>query len=374
MTATKLQIIARERAHMGVITSLADFEWVAAQDIDAEILLTNPDFSLYCLDHERRRAVFAALPTGIDLSRVPFMYQAQFDHAEYLVALPYREFVQLAEQIPTINSKLLCLHNIGRCGSTVLARALNEIDGLMSLSEPDVLTNFVSLRSLPRQEQIDLLQACLRWLCRAAIVRDHDYIVIKFRNQAAGIMDLYLDALPSARHLFIYRNALDWLASFHRLHVKRAAPPIRYSRQQVIEQQASYYQLPEAAIEQFAPASIETYCGLEGRAVGWLLMLGRYFELYESGADIAAIRYEDLHDNREQTLKRVLRQMNLPAQALTQALRAFNSDAQAGTKLARDAGRGNTLALPEISASDRAGIIVLAKGDQSRGFCLAGNA
>ena len=63
--------------------------------------------------------------------------------------------------------------------------------------------------------------------------------------------------------------------------------------------------------------------------------------------DIAAIRYEDLHDSREQTLKRVLREMNLPAQALTQALRAFNSDAQAGTKLARDGGRGNTLALPE---------------------------
>ena len=347
MTATKLQIIARERAHMGVITSLADFEWAAAQDLDAEILLTNPDFSLYCLDNERRHAVFTALPTGIDLSRVPFMYQAQFDHAEYLVALPYCEFVQLAEQIPAISSKLLCLHNIGRCGSTVLARALNEIDGLMSLSEPDVLTNFVSLRPLPRQEQIDLLLACLRWLCRPAIVRDHDHIVIKFRNQAAGIMDLYLDALPKARHLFIYRNAIDWLASFHRLHVKRAAPPLRYSRQQVIEQQASYYQLPQAEIEQITPALIESYRGLEGRAVGWLLMLGRYLEPYESGADIAAIRYEDLHGKREATLNRVLPEMDLPEDALTQALRAFNSDAQAGTKLARDAGRGNTLTLPE---------------------------
>ena len=152
MTATKLQIIARERAHMGVITSLADFEWADAQDLDAEILLTNPDFKLYCLDHERRRAVFTALPTGINPSRVPFMYQAQFDHAEYLIALPYREFFQLAEQIPAISRKLLCLHNIGRCGSTALARALNEIDGSMSLSEPDLLTNFVSLRPLPRQE------------------------------------------------------------------------------------------------------------------------------------------------------------------------------------------------------------------------------
>lgn len=165
MTATKLQIIARERAHVGVITSLADFEWAAAQDIDAEILLTNPDFSLYCLDNERRRAVFTALPTGIDLSRVPFMYQAQFDHTEYLVALPYREFFQLAEQIPAINRKLLCLHNIERCGSTVLARALNEIDGSMSLSEPDVLTNFVSLRSTCLSEQIGARYRCGQRRC-----------------------------------------------------------------------------------------------------------------------------------------------------------------------------------------------------------------
>ncbi len=349
---------------MGVITSLADFEWTAAQDIDAEILLTNPDFSMYCLDHERRRAVFTALPAGIDLPRVPFMYQAQFDHAEYLVALPYREFFQLAEQIPAINRKLLCLHNIGRCGSTVLARALNDIDGLMSLSEPDVLTNFVSLRSLPRQEQIDLLLACLRWLCRPAIVRDHDHIVIKFRNQAAGIMHLYLDALPKARHLFIYRNAIDWLASFHRLQVKRAAPPLRFSRQQVIEQQTSYYQLPQAAIE--------AYRGLEGRAVGWLLMLGRYLELYESGADIAAIRYEDLYGKREATLKRVLRQMNLPAHALTQALRAFNSDAQAGTKLARDAGRGNSLALPESQQATMRDLLSLQKVINRADFVLPG--
>ena len=57
-------------------------------------------------------------------------------------------------------------------------------------------------------------------------------------------MDLYLEALPDARHLFMYRNALDWLASFHRiLHVKRDAQQMRYTREQAIAQQASYYQL-----------------------------------------------------------------------------------------------------------------------------------
>ena len=185
-------------------------------------------------------------------------------------------------------------------------------------------------------------------------------------------MDLYLDALPSARHLYIYRNALDWLASFHRLHVKRAAPPLRYSRQQVIEQQASYYQLPQAEIEQITPASIESYRGLEGRAVGWLLMLGRYLEPYESGADIAAIRYQDLHGKREATLNRVLPEMDLPEDALTQALRAFESDAQAGTKLARDAGRGNALALPEPQQATVRELLALQKVINRADFLLPG--
>ena len=331
---------------MGIITSLADFDWREGEAVDADQLLDDRRIALYCLDNSRRRAIFAVLPEGIDLSNLPFMYQAQFDHAEHLIALPYDEFTRLADSIPRDNHKLLCLHNIGRCGSTVLCRALNEIDGVIALSEPDVLTNFVNMREKPRREQIDLLRACFRWLCRPAIVGEHGHVVIKFRNQAAAIMDLYLEAAPAAQHLFMYRNVLDWLASFHRIHVKRDAAPTRYSRQQVIEQQASYYGCSRDAIERLAHPSIGSFRVLEGRAIGWLYMLERYLELRQSGATIAALRYEDLQRDRDGALKSVLALLGLPEAALFSARRAFASDAQAGTLFAREGGRGNTLSLP----------------------------
>ena len=347
MTAIKLRIHSRQREHMGVIASLDDFEWSEGDAVEAATLLSNPSVTLYCLDHANERAIFTALPIEIDLSQVPFMYQAQFDHAEFLVAPPYTDFLQLAGQIPLDEGKLLCLHNIGRCGSTVLARALNEIDGVLTLSEPDVLTNFVALRGVPQRERRDLLRACMRWLCRPAVIQDHRRIVIKYRNQATAVMDLYIGALPNARHLFMYRNALDWLASFHRLHVKRDDQPKRYTREQVIDQQASYYGCARAEIKQLAHPSVESYQALEGRAIGWLLMLGRYLDLVDKGAEVAALRYEDLQTDRDGLLLSVLKLMGLPESGLNAALRAFESDAQAGTKLARDAGRGNTLKLPE---------------------------
>lgn len=345
MSASKLEILSRGREHMGVVVSLADFQWTQGEALDAELLVADPRFSLYCLDHDSQRAIFTASPADINPLEAPFMYQAQFDHAEYLVALPYPEFLRLAEEMPGPRN-LLCLHNIGRCGSTVLCRALNEVNGVLSFSEPDALTNFIGRVALPEAEPGRLLGACVAWLCRPVIIGANQHSVIKFRNQAAGSMKRYVDALPQANHLFMYRNAIDWLASFHRLRVNRGDRPTRYSRQQIIEQQAAYYQCDAGVFEELAPPDIRSWLNLEGRALGWFYMLGRYLELREGGAGIKALRYEDLQANRDAALKSALDLMGLPESALSDARRAFESDAQAGTKLARDEGRGNTVVLP----------------------------
>ena len=96
-----------------------------------------------------------------------------------------------------------------------------------------------------------------------------------------------------------------------------------------------------------AHPSVESYQALEGRAIGWLIMLGRYLDQVDKGAAVAALRYEDLQTDRDGLLLSVLKLMGLPESGLNAALRTFESDAQAGTRLARDGSRGNTLALPE---------------------------
>ncbi|MYD11281.1 MAG: hypothetical protein F4X02_14720 [Chloroflexi bacterium] len=354
MTATVLRILSRHREHPGVIASLADFEWTAADMMTVHQLFDDPRYTLYCLDGERELAIFTALPAGVDLTRTPFMYQAQFDQAESLAALPFADFIGFADSYAIEREPLLFLHNIGRCGSTALCRALNEIDGVMALSEPEALSNMISLRHTSRDWFHALIHASLAWLCRAAVNRGNGHYVFKLRNQASVITKPYIDALPEARHLFMYRNVIDWLASFHRLRAKRGDRPTRYTRQQVIEQQAAYYQQPAAEFEGLAPPALSHYLGLEGRALGWLYMLGVYLDLRETGWPISALRYEDLQANRDAVLAEVARQLGVPAESLAAARRAFASDAQAGTVFARDGERGNTVQLPaEMQATVR---------------------
>ena len=274
------------------------------------------------------------------------MYQAQYDNAEYLVALPFATFTRLAERIPPDESKVIFLHNIARCGSTVLSRAFNEADDVLSLSEPDVLTNCVRLDALPLPEQYDLMRACVAWLCRPAVVGSNTHVAIKFRNQAISIMKRFVAALPAATHLFVYRHVIDWLASFQRLRSKRNDPVLSYTRAQAIERQAEYMQCPPAELEAFAHRDFASYDGLEERALSWLYMLDQYLQLERAGAPVAAVRYEDLQHQRDAVLERILDLSGLPRSALPSMLRAFESDAQAGTVFARDDDRGNTVALP----------------------------
>lgn len=372
MHAEKLRIRARHRGRVAVITSLADFDTSPAGAFDAETLLADGSFSLYCLDEARQRAIFTALPPSINLARVPFMYQAQYDSAEYLVALPFETFTRLANRIPLEETNLILLHNIARCGSTVLSRAFNEATGVISLSEPDVLTNCVRLEGLPLPEQYELMRACVAWLRRPATVAQDSRVAIKFRNQATSIMKRFVGALPSAAHFFVYRNVIDWLASFHRLRSKRNDPILRFTRAQAIERQAAYMQCPPAALEAFAHPDFASYKGLEERALSWIYMLDQYLRLQRRGAPVAAIRYEDLQQNRDAVLERILDLSRLPRAALPAMLRAFESDAQAGTVFARNDDRGNTLELPASQREAVRDLLSRQKVINQAGFVLPG--
>ena len=66
MSASKLEIRARHREHMGVVVSLADFQWAQGEAIDAESLVDDRRFSLYCLDHDSQRAIFTSTPADVE--------------------------------------------------------------------------------------------------------------------------------------------------------------------------------------------------------------------------------------------------------------------------------------------------------------------
>ncbi|MEO8396978.1 MAG: hypothetical protein ABI700_28540, partial [Chloroflexota bacterium] len=347
MQATVLHITDRKRERLSQISSLDNFTTTSGETVDAQVILDNPNISLYCLDHDAQQAVFAELPAGIDLSQIPFYYQGQFDHAQRLLVVPYHVFHRLADQIPPSDPiRLILIHNIGRCGSTLLSTALNELDGVISFSEPDVFTNFVLLRYHNRSELIRLLHSCLRMVFRPAVVGQAATYSLKFRNQCVEIMDLYYEAFPQAKHLFLYRSAFGWLASVYRL-MSRGNPPPPMSRAEAISLQAAYGNRTHASTERFFDPAIETYSMETYMTAAWLVMMDRALELFSQGMIPLALRYEDLTAQPERVLSALFDACDLPKTGVPLALRAFERDSQENTKLARDdAQSGNSVKLP----------------------------
>lgn len=348
MTATTRHIKDRHRRQMRDLASLDNFIWEEGEPIDAKSIITNPNISLYCLDDSRQEAIFVVLPDSIDLSHVPFVYQAQFDHATYLVAVPYADFLQLADAISVDTSQLICIHNVGRCGSTLLSQALNQLDHVTALSEPDIFANFVTIRHTARKQQIGLLQACYKWMFRPAVAGETTRYVLKFRNHCVDIMDVFAEAFPTAKHVFMYRNGMDWLASLYRIIHKTGRADLRLTVTEALAQHAAYFNRPISEFKALFDPSAESFSLPYCRAMLWVQMMNRYIDLYEDGFRPITIRYEDLVDHQEEMLSAIFNQLGLSESDISQAQTAFTRDSQAGTRMARDnAQAGNSIQLPD---------------------------
>src|SRR5829696_1390647 len=114
MNGDYLIIEGKERQSAGFLARLNDFTLTAGDAVNADIVRINPNISLYCLDEASKRAIFVELPPDVDLAKVPFVYQTQYEHAQHLIALPYDSFTQLAGELPKVTD-LIMIYMTGRC-------------------------------------------------------------------------------------------------------------------------------------------------------------------------------------------------------------------------------------------------------------------
>jgi hypothetical protein len=197
------------------IASLSGFRYRTGPTVDAQIILDQPQITLHCLDDEHRQAVFVEAPPGVDVNPEPFISRAQYENAQRLLTVPYETFFALADAIGNRFSRLIPMYSVGRCGGTLMSRALNRLDNVLSLDEPDPYTNLVHWRPGNRSRDAELtrlLQASTRLLYKPA-KPGVDTLFIKFRPASIQIGDLMHKAFPTARYMFLYRNAEAWAQS-----------------------------------------------------------------------------------------------------------------------------------------------------------------
>ena len=147
MSATILEIDHRKREFEILLPDLdQDFDYHTGTTVDSQIVIKQPNLTLYALDDQRRQVIFVETPLEVDLSSHPFYYMAQYQHAQRLVAVPYDDLMRLADALGPIEH-LILIQSIGRCGSTLMSKILNENEHILSLSEPDVYSNLLWLRT-----------------------------------------------------------------------------------------------------------------------------------------------------------------------------------------------------------------------------------
>lgn len=176
--------------------------------LPADALLTTPNLSLYSFDDDTRRAVFVETSPEVDLSAAPFYYLAQKEHAQRIFTVPYSVFNALAAELldPT---QLILLYSVGRCGSTLLCRALGELGNVTTFSEPDAYTHIAGMRppdSSRDQELTELARSATRFLSLNTAAIHEGIFLLKFRSWCTEVADLLHGACPDAHALFLARD------------------------------------------------------------------------------------------------------------------------------------------------------------------------
>lgn len=359
----RFAILAREGYNAdGMAANIKDFTLREEGRDDPAQLLNRPDLSLYCLDLEHKEAVFVSTPPEIDLEEAPFYYQAQFEHALAVFTVSFDTFLNLSRQI-TPTDTLVLIHNIGRCGSTLLSKAFSQLESCTSYSEPDYFTQIAFWRTLddPRDQLWkSLLPACMNFTFRDASLHRPSRAIIKFRSGCLNLLDLFLDGFPDAKHIFLYRDCSSWVGSRASLFGRRGPAPA-LSLEETFK--IWRYQNGRSVDQSVFPFSrlTDSVSSIERFTLFWLIYLELVTKIHQSyPGRFLPVTYEELTANGEACLRKISTYCGLPQDKLSDTLTAFDRDSQAGTSFARvDVNAGSKRHLPEADRAQMQSILAL---------------
>jgi len=332
MQAYELTINAKVKSNPFNLVSANDFQVQTGRAIDPQVVLEQPNLSLYCLDHANQRALFVDTPPAINLLQAPFYFVAQYETAQRLIAIPYVTLHTLARSVALDPQRIILIYSTGRCGSTLFSHVLNQNPTIASFSEPDVFTQLVQLRTAGQSNDAEitaLLVDALLIMCANAQRQGFEYWAFKFRSYVLSVSDLLYQAAPAAKLLFLYRNALTWARSF--------------SRAFGVSDAALEERLIDDGFRYLIP-SVDTYLRTHTHPINWIEYLAHMWVatmqesrwLQQQGAALACARFEDLKVAPQVVIQRLLIHCGLPLPDPDRLARILAEDSQAGTVGAQD--------------------------------------
>ena len=339
MIATSYEIIAKRRANPFGLANINDFELHESGHMSAGEILLNVHITLYALDFEGGQAVFVETSPEAELSQAPFYYVAQYENAQCVITLPFESMIPLAQSVTLDNSKLVFIHSMGRCGSTLASRIFAQVPGVINMSEPDALTQLVAARFMQPDKQAELkilLDASVRLLCKTPV---QTAWVIKGRSWVMELGDWLHELYPQTKNLYLYREAESWIKS----GLSAFADETRTSPEQLLQYEAGirgWMKLFVPSIARYDPN--QHLSATEFTSLMWLDSIERYTELHRAGVEMLAIAYSSWKRNPRQIALSMLEYCGCRPDDLRAVEETLAKDSQAGSVVSQDAVRQKT--------------------------------
>jgi hypothetical protein len=313
-----------------------DFRLGEPTQVSSLIAVETPGWTPYCLDCTTRTALFVELSPEVDLSQAVFAHVLQWREARRALVVPFAALEQMAAAVVP-PSRVVFVHNIGRCGSTLMNAMLNGVDGVWSLSEPDVYFELVTRRDLLDPAEIPaLIRASTRLLFRPPVGKVPHTLGIKFRAESIYQAERFQAAWPEAASIFSYREGVGWARSFHYFMRNLGVPPMLDDELRRFVWPLMTGGADIATLAPYADLAADGIYPEELLAPAWAFYMEEYLRQWAAGVPFLAIRYDELDGDRQGTAARLLAHCGLPAKSLAGATLAFGHDSQAGTAIARD--------------------------------------
>jgi hypothetical protein len=305
-----------------------DFVLGAWQPIEPGILLNDPNLSLFCVDFSDMSLWFTETPDSVDVHDATFMFEAQRSEAKRIVRIPLHTAHQISAETAIDPSRIILVNSVGRCGSTLVSKALSAFDGLASLSEPDVFTQLVKTWgrvNFQGHAHESLLRDCTILQCLPTKLRGRTHWALKFRSYVTTMAAMHARAVPEAKHVFLYRTLLPWFKSYTRmlgggdLHAK-------YPSDEYVQFLAYIVPQLEGRIDAlFAEVVVAAWIGTMEAAL----------DLVETGVPIFLLRYEELLKSPKSAMTALGEFCELGAFEPSLLDLALTRDSQEGTSLSR---------------------------------------
>jgi hypothetical protein len=341
MDVTTYEVRGRVKGDAISAAALADFDLAPGEAGDSDLLISNLAISPYCIDPARGEIVLVEAPADLDLATAPFVYDAQYRHATRVHTIGIDRFMALAADLPS-SARAMFLHSTGRCGSTLLARAMGGAAGVTMISEPDVFSQLAMAGRFEdpsvREQFARLHASCLKFFMRGRT----DLVLFKFRAIVCEHADYLAQSLPGSRSVFLYRDAIEVARSYARL-TNRPLADWRLSDGQI------------QAWSRFAPIITRLGFPVDGydlMAALWAGPILRYLETWPQGVWHGALNYADLLDRSEAIGRALLGAGRQDAGSAGFSVEAFATHSQADSHLAPDRLAPNAVLDAELASPE----------------------